>query len=47
MISVIFHWWLAALLTIVGVLLIAGVAAGYVKSVVAPQYPDKRHKRDD
>ncbi len=47
MISMIFHWWLAALLTLVAVLLVVGVAAGYVKAVVAPQYPGKRHKRDD
>lgn len=47
MFAVIFHWWLGALLLIVGIALTVGVVGGYVKKVVAPQYPGKRHKRDD
>jgi hypothetical protein len=47
MFAVIFHWWLGALLTVVSVLLVLGTVGGYLKKVVAPQYPDKRHKRDD
>lgn len=47
MFAVIFHWWLGALLTIVGVALLVAFVAGYIKMVVAPQYPSKRHKRDD
>jgi hypothetical protein len=47
MFAVIFHWWLGALLTIVAVLLTLGTVAGYLKKVVAPQYPGKRQKRED
>lgn len=47
MIAEIYHWWLGVILTVVSVLAIAGVAAGYLKKVVAPQYPGKRQKRED
>ena len=47
MIAVIFHWWLGLILFAVGLLACAGLIAGYVKKVVAPQYPGKRHRRDD
>lgn len=35
----IFHWWLGVLLTLVGVLATVALVGGYVKKVVAPQYP--------
>lgn len=47
MFAVIFHWWLGALLSIVGVVVLVAFVVGYIKMVVAPQYPGKRHKRDD
>ncbi len=47
MFAVIFHWWLGALLSIVGVSLLVAFVVGYIKTVVAPQYPGKRNKRDD
>ena len=47
MLAVIFHWWLGLLLAIVGGLAIVGIIAGYLKKVVAPQYPSKRARRDD
>jgi len=47
MFSVIFHWWLGAGLAIVAVLSALGLVAGYLKKVVAPQYPGKRQKRED
>ncbi len=47
MFAVIFHWWLGALLTLVSVALCVGVVLGYIKKVVAPQYPGKRNKRED
>ncbi len=47
MFAVIFHWWLGALLTIASVGLLVAFVAGYIKMVVAPQHPGKRHKRDD
>jgi hypothetical protein len=47
MLAVIFHWWLGLILAIVGGLAILGVIAGYIKKVVAPQYPSGRARRDD
>ncbi|MDO9175868.1 MAG: hypothetical protein Q7V62_13765 [Actinomycetota bacterium] len=47
MIAEIYHWWLGVILTVVSVLAIVGVVAGYLKKVVAPQYPGKRQKRED
>ncbi len=47
MFAIIFHWWLGAILAAVGILAVVGVIAGYVKAVVAPQYPGRRNRRDD
>jgi hypothetical protein len=47
MLAVIFHWWLGALLALVGVGLTVALIGGYIKKVVAPQYPGKRNRRDD
>jgi hypothetical protein len=47
MLAVIFHWWLGLLLVIVGGLAIVGIIVGYLKMVVAPQYPSKRFRGDD
>ena len=47
MLAVIFHWWLGVLLALVGVGATIALIAGYVKKVVAPQYPGKRNRRDD
>ncbi len=47
MFAVIFHWWLGLILTLVGVLACASFIAGYVKKVVAPQYPSKRQHSED
>lgn len=47
MIAVIFHWWLGVGLAVVGVLATLGLLAGYLKKVVAPQYPSKRAARED
>jgi hypothetical protein len=46
-IAIIFHWWLGVLLLAVALLAVVGVVAGYLKFVVAPQYPSKRYRRDD
>ena len=43
----IFHWWLGLMLAIVGALAIVGIIVGYLKMVVAPQYPSKRVRGDD
>jgi hypothetical protein len=47
MIAVIFHFWLGLILTAVAGLVAIGVIVGYIKKVVAPQYPGKRNRRDD
>ena len=47
MLAVIFPWWLGALLALVGVGLTVALIGGYIKKVVAPQYPGKRNRRDD
>ena len=47
MIAVIFHYWLGLILLAVAGLAVVGVIAGYLKKVVAPQYPGKRNRRDD
>ena len=47
MIAVVFHFWLGLILTFVGGLAVLSVVAGYVKKVVAPQYPGKHNRRDD
>jgi hypothetical protein len=47
MLAVIFHWWLGLILAIVGGHAQLGVVAGYIKKVVAPQYPSGRSRRDD
>lgn len=47
MLAVIFHFWLGLILTAVSGLAVAGVVAGYLKKVVAPQHPNGRGRRDD
>jgi hypothetical protein len=47
MLAVIFHWWLGLILAIVGGLAVLSIVAGYIKKVVAPQYPSGRARRDD
>ena len=47
MIAKIFHWWLGVGLSIVGIAATLGIIGGYVKKVVAPQYPGKRQRRED
>jgi hypothetical protein len=47
MLAVIFHFWLGLLLAIVGGLAVLSLVIGYIKKVVAPQYPSGRARRDD
>ena len=47
MLAEIFHWWLGVGLTILCVGLTFGIVGGYIKKVVAPQYPGRRHRRDE
>jgi hypothetical protein len=41
----VWHWWIGVVLTIVGILTVAGVGAGYVKQVSATRFPGKRQRR--
>ncbi|MDO8389131.1 MAG: hypothetical protein Q7V57_01480 [Actinomycetota bacterium] len=47
MLAEIFHWWLGVGLTIICVAATLGIVGGYIKKVVAPQYPGRRHRRDE
>ena len=40
-------WWIGVLLTVVGVLSVLALVAGYLKSVSSQRYPDKRHSESD
>jgi hypothetical protein len=46
MLAVVFHYWLGLILLVVGFVAVAALAAGYVKSVTAKQYPGRRHRDD-
>jgi hypothetical protein len=40
----IWHWWIGLILTVVGGLSIIQVVVGYLRKVVAPQHPPRRHR---
>ncbi len=39
------HYWIAVVLTAVGILMVLGVVVGYLAKVVAPRYPSRDQKR--
>jgi hypothetical protein len=41
----IWHWWIGVAMLIVGILLVAALVAGYLKSVTAQQFPPERRQR--
>lgn len=43
----IWYWWIGVVLTGVGVLSVIGLIAGYLKSVTAAKYPNRRSRNDD
>ena len=45
--SNIWHWWIGVVLTLGAVLGVVALIAGYLKTVTAQQYPNKRQRRDD
>jgi formate-dependent nitrite reductase membrane component NrfD len=47
MIANIWHFWIGVVLFFAGLLAVAGVVAGYLKSVTAQRYPGRRARRDD
>ncbi|CAB4803134.1 MAG: hypothetical protein WCH93_06270 [Actinomycetota bacterium] len=38
----IWHWWLGLILVVASVLAVIQVVVGYLRKVVAPQYPKRR-----
>ncbi len=43
----IWYWWIGIVLTGVGVLTVVGLIVGYLKSVTAAKYPNRRSSVDD
>jgi len=46
MLANIWHWWIGVVLTFVAVIAAIGLLAGYLRKVVAPQYPGKRNPEE-
>jgi hypothetical protein len=42
----IWHWWIGVILTVVGVLTVVMLVAGYLKQVTATRYPNRRQQQD-
>ena len=42
----VWHWWIGVGLTLVGILVVVGLGAGYLKSVSSTRYPG-RHQQSD
>ncbi len=40
----IWHWWIGVILAVLGVLAVVQVIVGYLRKVVAPQYPKRRQR---
>ena len=43
----IWFWWLAVILTIVGILTVVALIVGYLKNVTALKYPSRKHQQLD
>jgi hypothetical protein len=43
----IWFWWIGVVLTVVGVLSVLGLVAGYLKNVTSQRSPGKRHSEPD
>jgi hypothetical protein len=46
MLANIWHWWIGIVLTFVAVLATLNIIVGYIRKVVAPQYPSKRNSEE-
>jgi hypothetical protein len=42
----IWHWWIGLILALTAAVVLGVLVAGYLRTVVQPQYPDKRHRSD-
>ena len=43
----IWFWWLAVILTLVGILTVVALIVGYLKNVTALKYPSRKHQQLD
>ena len=43
----IWFWWIAVILTVVGVLSVVALIVGYLKNVTAMKYPSRKHQQLD
>jgi len=43
--AVVWHWWLGAGLLIAGIGAVLGLVVGYLKSVTALKYPNRRRQQ--
>ena len=41
----VWHWWIGVVLSVVGVLTVVAMGAGYLKQVCATRFPGKRQQR--
>ena len=46
MLANIWHWWIGVVLSFVAILAAIGLIVGYIRKVVAPQYPGKRNPEE-
>ena len=40
----IWHWWIGVVLAIVGIIVLVVLTVGYLKTVSAQKYPDRKQK---
>lgn len=41
----VWHWWIGVVLSVVGVLTVVAMGAGYLKQVSSTRFPGKRQQR--
>jgi uncharacterized membrane protein len=41
----IWYWWIAVILTVVGIGIVVALIVGYLKTVTAAKYPPRKHQR--
>jgi hypothetical protein len=46
MLANIWHWWIGVVLLFVAVVATIGLIVGYLRKVVAPQYPTRRNPEE-
>jgi len=46
MLAVIWHVWIGVVLVFVAALATLNIIVGYIRKVVAPQYPNKRNREE-